>query len=193
MRYSRFAKKTASACRYGPVRAAQALKALACRTEVPLFPLLFQPYFDDLFSAIKARINGDLVIPTMPSRYVAADKEGVLVVVSLLYASLCAKRGNVPLRVEESKESVCLLMEMGDPDMALLLAKEDDSLLSLLRSVAKNSGISLSVTASSPSYLCLRFERYLSLVQVAHSETEICFYASEGMSRYLSLVGRLSF
>lgn len=192
MRYSRFAKKTAPECRYGPVRAAQALKELACRTEVPLFPLLFQPYFDDLFSAIKARINGDLVIPTMPSRYVAADKEGVLAVVSLLYAALCAKRGNVPLRVEENRESVCLLMELGDLDMALLLGKED-SLLSLLRSVARNSGISLSVTESSPSYLCLRFERYLSVVQVAHAETEACFYASEGMPRYLSLVPYLSF
>ena len=193
MRYSRFSKETESECRYGPRRAARALKELACRTEVPLSPLLFQACFDDLLSALKARINGDLVLPALPSRYVAADWEGTVAVVSLLYAALCAHKGNVPLRVEESKENVCLLMEIGDKGMPFLLEKEDESLPSLLRSVAKNSGISLSVTDTLPACLCLRFERYLSVVQVAHAKTKNTCFASESMSRYLSLAPRLSF
>ena len=193
MRYSRFSKKRTGECRYGPLRAKRELKELACRTEVFLAPLLFDSFFDDLFSAIKARVNGDLAVPSLPSRYVAADKEGTVAVVSLLYAALCARRGNVPLRVEESKESVCLLLETGEDDELSLFDKENDSLLSLLRSVAKNSGISLSVTDTRPACLCLRFERYLSVVQVAHAETQCGCFASERVSRYLSLLARLSF
>jgi hypothetical protein len=175
------------------LRAKRELKELACRTEVFLAPLLFDSFFEDLLSALKDRINGDLVVPTMPSRYVAADKEGTVAVVSLLYAALCARRGNVTLRVEESKEHVCLLMEMGEINGNLLFEKEDGSFLALLRSVAKNSGISLSVTDTRPVCLCLRFERYLSVVQVAHTETYSDRFASERVPRYLSLLGRASF
>ena len=193
MRYSRISSEGMSEYRYGPRRALNELKALACQTESTLFPILFRPYFEELLQAIKARINGDLAIPDMPLCYVATHGEGTAAVVSLLYASLCSRRGNVALRVEENKDHVCLYMELGEGGKDLLAEKEEDSLLALLRSVAKNSGISLSVTADKPSWLCLRFERYMSVVQVTHSGSEFCHFAAEDLSRYLSLVPRISF
>ncbi len=193
MRYSRFSSEGTYGCRYGRGRAAKELKALACRTENTLFPILFHSYFEELLQAIKARINGDLAIPTMPRCYVAADGEGTVAVVSLFYAALCSHRGNVALRVVEERDHVCLFMELGEGGMGFLTKEEDASLLSLLRSVAKNSGISLSVTASDPAWLCLRFERYMSVTQVTHATGENCCFVTETLSRYLSLVPRISF
>lgn len=198
MRYSHFKGKENGESKYSPRRASGCLQALACEREVTLLPVACHAFFADLFRAVKWRIDGDLVLPELPFRYVSADEEGTVAVVSLLYAAMCRQVKRVSLRTETTDEAFFLFLEGtpldGRASSVPALFRETDgerSVPTLLRCVAQNSGIALSYTAGERLSLCLRFARYVAEIQVVHAADETQFDRMAGyMARLLPLANR---
>lgn len=196
MRYSHISSKGNRESRYSPRRALARLKELATMGEMAWEPLPCHGFFEYLFQALRLRIDGDLVPPAFPFRYVSAHEEGTVAVVSLLYASLRRRVSRLDVRVDNAENYFRIHFcgtPIGEKDGLVFLVGDGEakSTFALLRAVAKNSGISLSYVVDEKITVSLCFARYIAEVQAVGSSDAECKARVHGyLSHFSSLFCR---
>ena len=174
MRYSHISIKDNRESEYSPRRALARLKELATAGETAREPIPCHGFFEYLFQALRLRIDGDLIAPAFPFRYLSAHEEGTVAVVSLLYASLRRQVSRLDIRAKNAENYFRIHFcgtPIGEKDGLVFLVGdgESDSAFTLLRAVAKNSGISLSYAIDEKITVSLCFARYIAEVQAVGS------------------------
>ena len=148
------------------------MQALACNQEMSLEPLPCHGFFGDLFAVLRSRIDGDLVFPSFPFRYVSANEEATVAVVSLFYAALRRRVTQLEVRTENTHESFSVYLSGVPYSGAHPFEGEEKSMLPLLRAVAKNGGMTLSFVSDENIDLRLTFARYVAEVQEVRAVDE---------------------
>ena len=176
MRYSRILEKDVRESEYSPRRAYARLQAMACKEQCNSVPIAIGGFMGAIFYSLRMRVDGDLMMPSLPDGYVFADEGATVAVISLLYVAVRRQVKEVRVCVDRDKDRLLLSFEgeLVSEDAAVAVRRfeeqgEGKGLFSLLRGVAKNSGIGLTCHTGETFGFSLRFSRSASEIQEVHA------------------------